>query len=117
MIRLLTRVHWQISIDTLGEPLPLVVGNATALFSPMIYSPALTFLFGPQDFRWEKFDEGIKAVDDSDVAGMTEAQLAQQHYTEEADVNTGAKMKRASIVAAVSSIVSSCTSPGHRNCT
>lgn len=73
----------------------------------MIYSPVLTFLFGPQDFRWEKFDEGIKAVDDSDVAGMTEAQLAQQHHTEEeSDADTGAKMKRASIVAAVSSIVS-----------
>ena len=97
----------QISIDTLGEPLPLVVGNATALFSPMLYSPVLTFLFGPQDFRWEKFDEGIRAVDDSDVVGITEAQLAQQHTG--ADIGTSAKMKRASIVAAVSSIVSTCT--------
>lgn len=84
----------------------LVVGNATSLFSSMIYSPLLTFIFGPQNFRWEKFNEGIKAVDDSDVTGMTETQLAQQEYTEEADMEMSTKMKKASVVASIASIVS-----------
>ena len=98
----------QISIDTLGEPLPLVVGNAVALFSPFVYSPLLTYLSGPQDFRWERFDQGIRAVDDSDVAGMTEEQLAQQHDVEEADNDSAfdERMKRASLLATYSSIVS-----------
>ena len=55
---------------------------------------------------WEKFDEGIKAVDDSDVIGMTQAQLAQQEHIEGVDAEISSKMRRASIMAAVSSIVS-----------
>lgn len=86
--------------------MPLVVGNATSLFSSMIYSPLLTVIFGPQSFRWEKFNEGIKAVDDSDVTGMTETQLAQQEHIEDADMEMSTKMKRASVVASISSIVS-----------
>ncbi|EKM50427.1 uncharacterized protein PHACADRAFT_104356 [Phanerochaete carnosa HHB-10118-sp] len=99
--------HWYhvTTIDTLGEPLPLVVGNATALFSSMVYSPMLTYIFGAQDFKWEKF-ENIVAVDDSDVAGMTKTQLVQQSKVEDPrmDEATNAKMKRATLVAAFSSI-------------
>ncbi|GJE91143.1 sodium:solute symporter family protein [Phanerochaete sordida] len=99
--------HWYsaLTIDTLGEPLPLVVGNAVSLFSPFIYSPLLTVLFGAQDFRWEKFG-AITAVDDSDVTGITSEQLAEQTKAEEPqmDAATDARMKRASLIAAYWSI-------------
>ena len=68
----------------------------------------LTYMFGAQNFRWEKFEEDIVAVDDSDVAGMTQTQLVQQSEVEDPkeDENTNVKMKRASVVAAFSSMVS-----------
>ena len=75
----------------------------------MLYSPVLTYLFGAQNFRWEKFEEGILVVDDSDVAGMTQTQLVQQSEVEDpkVDEDTNVKMKRATVIAGFSSVVSS----------
>ncbi|PSR90574.1 hypothetical protein PHLCEN_2v4867 [Hermanssonia centrifuga] len=98
--------HWfnVITVDTLGSVYPLVVGNATALISPMIYSPILTYVFGPQNFRWSKFRENIYIVDDSDVVGMTEKQLSQQRHEDEITSEGNFRLKRARTIAAVASI-------------
>ena len=93
------------TIDTLGEPFPLVVGNATALFSPMLYCPLLTYVFGPQDFSWAKFRDNINVVDDSDVAGITADQLAEQSDENKITSEENSVMKRAKKTAAAASIV------------
>ncbi|KAJ3521637.1 hypothetical protein NM688_g8991 [Phlebia brevispora] len=98
--------HWyhSITIETLGDPLPLVVGNATSLISPIIYGPLLTYLFGPQNFDWGKFRQNIHVVDDSDVAGITADQLVEQRAENEISADENRSMKRARFTAAVASI-------------
>ncbi|KAI9737371.1 MAG: hypothetical protein M1834_009525 [Cirrosporium novae-zelandiae] len=67
-----------VTIATTSTALPLVVGNATSLVSGAVYSILLTFIFGPDDFNWSRFQTEIKVIDDSDVAGLTQEQLAEQ---------------------------------------
>ena len=67
-----------ISIATTSQILPLVIGNATSLICGILYSVLCTFIFGADDFDWERFKTEIKVVDDRDVKGLTAEQLAQQ---------------------------------------
>lgn len=94
------------TVDTLGEVYPLVVGNATALISPIIYDPFLTYIFGPQNFNWSKFRDDIRVVDDSDVAGISAGQLAQQRAENELNAEENRSMKKARKTATIASIVS-----------
>lgn len=66
-----------VEIGALSNALPLLIAQIVALFSPLIYSPVITYLTGPQNFDWAKFKD-IQPVDDGDVAGMTQEQLADQ---------------------------------------
>lgn len=67
-----------VTVDTTSAVLPLVVGNSVSLVSGAVYSVLLTFVFGSQEFDWDLLKTGIRAVDDSDVKGVTPEQLAQQ---------------------------------------
>lgn len=80
----------------------------------MIYSPILTYVFGPQNFRWSKFRENIYIVDDSDVVGMTEKQLSQQRHEDELTSEGSFRLKRARTIAAVASIVNTSPSSFYR---
>lgn len=86
-----------VEIGALSHALPLLIAQLIALLSPLIFSPAITYLTGPQNFDWAKFKE-IKIVDDSDVAGITAAQLAEQeaemHTNNEMSPEIDAKMVR-----------------------
>ncbi|KAL2818225.1 putative sodium/proline symporter [Aspergillus cavernicola] len=53
----------EISIATLSSNLPLVAGNITALCSPLVLTPLITFL-RPDNFNWETFKEKIHRGDD-----------------------------------------------------
>lgn len=71
-----------VTILTTSQILPLVIGNGTSLACGIIYSVLCTYVFGPDDFDWELFKTGIRVADDSDVKGVTAAQLAQQLQNE-----------------------------------
>lgn len=45
----------------------MLAGNVAALLSPVIFSPVLTYVFGPQNYDYESM-RAIRKVDDTDVA-------------------------------------------------
>ncbi|TID15089.1 sodium/proline symporter [Venturia nashicola] len=96
-------LYGSITIDTMSMPLCQVVGQVTAMISPCIYSPMITYLTGPQNFDWEIF-QNIRAVDDSDVKGITREQLAAQQHIEHATAEEDTKLKHERNVAAWASI-------------
>ena len=67
-----------VTVTTTSAILPLVIGNATSLFSGAVYSIICTYAFGADNFNWELFKTGIRDIDDSDVKGLTAEQLADQ---------------------------------------
>lgn len=67
-----------VTVASTSAVLPLVVGNSVSLVSGAIYSIVLTLAFGSQDFDWTLLKTAIRAVDDSDVKGVTPQQLAEQ---------------------------------------
>ncbi|KAI0727414.1 Sodium:solute symporter family-domain-containing protein [Fomitopsis betulina] len=67
-----------VTINSTSQTYPLVIGNAVSLIAGVVYSVILTYLLGPQNFDWEILKNGVKVIDDSDVAGLTEEQLQQQ---------------------------------------
>ncbi|KIV99330.1 uncharacterized protein PV09_08990 [Verruconis gallopava] len=77
-----------VTVATTSRILPLVIGNATSLFSGAIYSILCTFVFGPDTFDWKRLTTDIIVVDDSDIKGLSPEQLAEQaaaeHMTPEA---------------------------------
>lgn len=89
----------------MSMPLCQVVGQVTALLSPCIYSILITYLTGPQNFDWEIF-QNIRAVDDSDVKGITQEQLAAQEAVEHSSAEENIKLKQERNIAAWASIVS-----------
>jgi hypothetical protein len=67
-----------VTIDSTSEILPLVIGNGPSLACGLVYSVLCTYIFGPENFDWERLKTEIRIVDDSDVKGVTAEQLAQQ---------------------------------------
>jgi hypothetical protein len=89
----------------MSMPLAQVVGQVTAMVSPCIYSPIITYLTGPQNFDWEELKK-IQAVDDSDVKGITQEQIAAQQVIEYASEEENIKLTHERNVAAWASVVS-----------
>ncbi|THX18516.1 Na+/solute symporter [Aureobasidium pullulans] len=71
------KLYGSISIGTLSTAEALLAGQVVALCSPMLFSPAISYMTGPQNFDWTKFQK-IDLVDDSDVPDVNEEVLAQQ---------------------------------------
>ncbi|KAL4785329.1 Sodium:solute symporter family-domain-containing protein [Aspergillus varians] len=62
------------NVDTTGANYPMLAGNVAALLSPVVFSPALTYIFGPQNYDYESM-RAIRKVDDSDVAAAAHVDL------------------------------------------
>jgi hypothetical protein len=67
-----------VTVASTSQTLPLVIGNATSLFSGAIYSIICTYAFGPDHFDWNRLMTDIIVADDSDIRGLTAEQLAEQ---------------------------------------
>lgn len=52
----------------------MLAGNVAALLSPIIFSPVLTYAFGPQNYDYESM-RAIRKVDDTDVAAAAHVDL------------------------------------------
>lgn len=98
-------LHGTVTVATTSQTIPLVIGNATSLVSGAVYSIALTYLLGADAFDWSRLQTDIRVVDDSDIKGLTRAQLAEQtaheHLTPEAERNLKRGKRTAIIVACV----------------
>lgn len=82
-------LYGSVTVATTSNILPLVIGNAVSLVSGALYSIICTFVFGADDFDWERLKTDMIVVDDSDIKGVSAEQLAQQsageHLTPEQD--------------------------------
>lgn len=56
-----------LSVECTGSNYPMLAGNVTALLSPLIFVPILTFAFGQQKYDWVSM-AAINQGDDSDIA-------------------------------------------------
>jgi hypothetical protein len=94
-----------VTVATTSQTIPLVIGNATSLFSGAIYSIVCTYAFGPDKFDWDKLLTDIIVVDDSDIKGLTSEQLVEQtaaeQLTPEADRSLRRGKRMAILIAAL----------------
>lgn len=98
-------LYGSVTVATTSEILPLVVGNAVSLISGALFSIICTFVFGPDDFDWTLLQTGIRIIDDSDIKGLTEEQLAQQLAGETLTPETERSLKRGKFTAIIMATV------------
>ncbi|KAI9374824.1 putative urea transporter [Aspergillus egyptiacus] len=101
--------YGEFTVETTGANYPMLAGNVAALLSPMVFSPALTYIFGPQNYDYESM-RAIRKVDDSDVAAAAHVDLelvpgentsAQQEEEEMRKLNKAALISRGLTIAMV----------------
>ena len=94
-----------VTVTTTSAILPLVVGNSVSLVSGALYSIMITFIFGPEDFDWERFKTDLKVIDDSDIKGLSPEQLAEQLATEHLSADDEKALTRGKKVGIVMAVV------------
>ncbi|KAF2458252.1 Sodium:solute symporter family-domain-containing protein [Lineolata rhizophorae] len=57
----------ELSVATTGANDPMLAGNVTALLSPILFIPVLTYALGPQNYDWQSM-KAIRKGDDHDFA-------------------------------------------------
>lgn len=80
----------------------MLAGNVTALLSPLIFIPILTFTFGKQNYDWVSMKQ-IRKVDDSEILrrASLDAEIAPPVVTQSAEqeVVEQTKLRKAAIIA------------------
>jgi urea-proton symporter len=75
-----------LSVACTGSNYPMLAGNVTALLSPLIFVPILTFAFGRQKYDWQSM-KNIARGDDSELVRRPSLRPGSipehQHYTED----------------------------------
>ena len=91
-----------LNVDCTGSNYPMLAGNVTALLSPLIFVPILTYSFGKQNYDWQSMKD-IRKVDDSEIirrasmdAELVQAQVIQSREDEIAEQT---KLKKAAFIA------------------
>lgn len=86
-----------LSVDSTGSNIPMLVGNVVALLSPLVFIPLLTLVGGPASYDWQSM-RAIRQADDSDVAAKEHVDLRHvpggAHQTEAAELDEQAKLLR-----------------------
>lgn len=91
----------ELTVLCTGSNYPMLAGNVTALLSPIVFVPILTFAFGRQNYDWESM-KLIRRGDDSEIIRRASIEPDQVHeqvdYTndakEQAHLNRAAKIAR-----------------------
>ncbi|KAI5807618.1 Sodium:solute symporter family-domain-containing protein [Peziza echinospora] len=101
-----TKVKYgEITVDTSGQNVPMLVGNVVALLSPCIFIPLLTLIFGMDDYDFESM-RAIRKADDHELAAEANVQLelvpGEQVHDEEAEQRN---LTRAAKIARVITVV------------
>ncbi|KAG9772869.1 Na+/solute symporter, partial [Aureobasidium melanogenum] len=55
-----------LNVDCTGSNNPMLAGNVTALLSPLVFVPVLTFVFGRQNYDWVSMKQ-IRKGDDTEI--------------------------------------------------
>lgn len=92
-----------LTVDCTGSNNPMLAGNVTALLSPLLFVPVLTYGFGRQNYDWESM-KAIRRGDDSDIirraSVSVESDIVPTATTLSADRDAAeqAKLKKAAII-------------------
>ncbi|RVX66629.1 hypothetical protein B0A52_09380 [Exophiala mesophila] len=91
-----------LNVDCTGSNNPMLAGNVTALLSPLIFIPVLTFAFGKQNYDWESMKQ-IRKVDDSEILrrASVDAEMARTVTTQSAEQEAAeqTKLRKSAIIA------------------
>ncbi|PLB46663.1 putative urea transporter [Aspergillus steynii IBT 23096] len=68
------REYGVFTVATTGANYPMLAGNVAALLSPIVFSPVLTYAFGPQNYDYESM-RAIRKVDDTEVAAAAHVDI------------------------------------------
>lgn len=66
----------ELSVASTGANDPMLAGNVTALLSPVIFVPVLTYALRPDNYDWESMKQ-IRKGDDHDIAVTANVDLEQ----------------------------------------
>lgn len=64
-----------LSIDSTGSNIPMLVGNVVALLAPAVFIPLFLLVGGPDNYDWQSM-KAIRQGDDTDVAAKEHIDLA-----------------------------------------
>lgn len=64
----------ELSVDTTGSNMPMLIGNVVALLSPAVFVPVLTAIQGLQRYDWQSM-KAIRKGDDSELARRASVDL------------------------------------------
>lgn len=73
----------ELSVDCTGSNMPMLVGNVTALLSPLVFIPVLTYAFGSQKYDWTPLLRTGMAADASDSKHTSNSAEQLDPYTPE----------------------------------
>jgi len=97
-----------LNVDCTGSNNPMLAGNVTALLSPIVFVPILTFAFGKQNYDWQSM-KNIRRVDDSDIIrrSSVDAEIVQTPTTQtpEEEAAEQKKLSKAAIIARTMTVV------------
>lgn len=89
-----------LNVDCTGSNNPMLAGNVTALLSPLVFIPILTFAFGRQNYDWVSM-KAIRKGDDSEIirraSVSVEADIPEVAPVADDSVEQ-AKLKKAAII-------------------
>ncbi|KEF53222.1 uncharacterized protein A1O9_10670 [Exophiala aquamarina CBS 119918] len=91
-----------LNVDCTGSNNPMLAGNVTALLSPIVFIPILTFAFGKQNYDWQSM-KTIRKVDDSEIIrrSSVDAEIVQTQVTQspEEEAAEQKKLTKAAVIA------------------
>jgi len=91
-----------LSVECTGANNPMLAGNVTALLSPIVFVPILTFAFGRQNYDWQSM-KAIRRGDDSDIArrASVDLEIVPGHTNTDAEAEAAEqhKLKKAAVIA------------------
>jgi hypothetical protein len=100
-----TKVKYgELTVETTGQNVPMLVGNVVSLLAPILFIPILTYLppFRPQNYDWQSMRD-ISKVEDEDVVDETTVDLEREpvehNNTEAGDALEQVKLAKAAKIA------------------
>ncbi|EXJ82174.1 hypothetical protein A1O1_08243 [Capronia coronata CBS 617.96] len=96
----------ELTIACTGSNYPMLAGNVTALLSPLIFVPVLTYSFGRQNYDWQSM-KTIRRGDDSELIRRSsiDPEVVHAHVDFTNDEQEQAHLNRAAKIARVMTVV------------
>lgn len=90
-----------LNVDCTGSNNPMLAGNVTALLSPILFVPILTYSFGRQNYDWQSVRE-IRRGDDTEIIRRAsvdaELQRTVTSRSQEPEAAEIAKLNKAAVI-------------------